>query len=262
MYETTFSSDNQICMSLFADYGDMTCNHDSFEDFEREWITEELEADIHADNEQLSSFILHQQKKASRRYNRFKRRTSSRDRRGTLKAQYWEHVDKMYQRGERSKLLNAMNKNEIKSFFMADIYDVSDVPGKQFLAPESFVLDEYGFTKLIEPWHNDALVLKVFDECSARFIREECLSMSAIFELETLRTYFELGKIRISINPDFSECEVHSLENFFRLVIDEDAYDLLRDVTYRYFLCKLAARLYELHKNEALHVRYLHNMQA
>ena len=263
MYEnTTFIPDNQISMNIFADYNDMTSDDClSYEDFERECIAEILEADDHAENKQMPPSIRHQWEKATRRYNRFKRRTSSRDKRGTLKAQYWEHCEKMYHRGDRHKLLDNAKKNEMSLFFKTDIYDVR---AEQSVASVGVYYDDYdyGNFELMEPWHNDALVLYLFDECSARFIREECLSMHSIFELETLRTYFELGKCRISINPDFGEYEVCSLENFFRLVIDEDAYDLLCDVTYRYFLCKLAARLYELHMHEDLHIRYLRKLLA
>ena len=248
-------------MPIFANYEDVACEHDSLEDFMRESIAEERKADAQANNELMTSFIMHQQKKASRRYNRFKRRTSSRDRRGTLKAQYWEHCYKMYLRGDRRKRLYVNKMNEVSPCFMVDIYDVDKI-SDAIIDQNQFDVDDFVSFELMEPWYNDALVLYVLDECSKRFVHDECLSMRSIFELETLRTYFELGKCRICINPDFSEHEDSSMENFFRLVIDKDACELLSDITYKIFLCKLATRLYELHKDEKLHGHYLQKMQA
>lgn len=258
----TSENNNKICMSLFGNYEEETCDQAAFEEFERDYIAEMLEADTQADKELMASFIMHQQKKESRRYNRMKRRTSRRDYPGTRTEQHYRHMDKIYFHGDRDKLLDDTNKKEMKAFIKTEIYDVrTDKYDSINPAYIRYIAEDCGHFELLEPWHNDALVLFVFDECSARFIREECLSMSSIFELETLRTYIELGKCRLSINPDFSEYGICSLENFFRLVIDEDAYDLLMDMTYRRFLCKLAAKLYELHTHEDLHIRYLRNLQ-
>ncbi len=203
------------------------------------------------------AFEAHLYSKERARYNRQANRTHSRDHAHTRKAQMWKHREQIYLRGNPAEKLEKALMLELNAPVSAEVFsfdsDETELAFKCLKKQRSIVID---------PWLNDELVLHLFDEAAAFIVRTEKLHEDKIFEIESIRTAFLMGKCAFDKTPLLSEAELTS-ENFLRLLLNDEVYTLLlTHRSYRNLVGTVAHNLYALYKNPELHLYYLEQLNS